>query len=339
MAEMRAIVRQPEVVLYEVPESSRHRTRVFIASTRQSRAIANDPFICGVTYTAALEAACSATIGALKTAGLFSAQERTSTVLHILRGGLNFGLRGALATSLGWNEHSSAFVSAQRVRKTEDPHEWFITEHSYRKIYLGEINDLIFGDVVATGTSLEYGLSTLRAAASTSGRIRSLTFFTIGGARSHAVLDATVEALAAPQSDPIDAKVIYFEGIFSVPSPQSPLRIKIDGTDLVRRDAVLAPEFVESHYEQPTYALERCAIYDAGSRAFSLCDYWNDVREYWQQVRDLAREGVSFSELLSERFPALNPERFGAPRLLQIAENHLARMAMTPPGVVTESYA
>ena len=68
----------------------------------------------------------------------------------------------------------------------------------------------------------------------------------------------------------------------------------------------MAPEFIESQYEDPSYPLERCTIYDAGSRAFWVREYANDVLNYWKQVLDLAASGISFLEYLEQRFPELD---------------------------------
>ena len=81
------------------------------------------------------------------------------------------------------------------------------------------------------------------------------------------------------------------------------MRIGIPGTDLIRRDCLLAPEFALSQYDELTYPLERCAIYDAGSRAFDIPTYMDDLREYWGKVRELGDAGYTLREALDERWP------------------------------------
>jgi len=72
------------------------------------------------------------------------------------------------------------------------------------------------------------------------------------------------------------------EGCFDVPTPESRLTIRFTGTDLLRGgESVIAPDFLESQYENPAYPIERCTIYDAGSRAFWVREYAEDVRSYW----------------------------------------------------------
>jgi len=317
--------------LYAVPELSTPELSVVIASTPSSRAICNDPRVCGVQYTDHLQTACSDALRNLHIAGIYTASESRTTVLHVLRGGLNFGLRQALASALKWNLHSSAFISAQRNQNLENPSEWFISEHSYKKVYLGAQNDLIFGDVVATGTSLEYALGQVLAP---DAELTSITFFTIGGSRSHELV-ARIQSKIRTQTGRVPrALVVYLEGIFAITDPTTPLSIKLDGTDLVRRMAVMAPEFVESQYEDPAYPLERCTIYDAGSRSFHLSEYLEDVRGYWQQVGMLESEGMTYSALLKERFPELDRSRFSNVNLKTVVEVQLDRvnqMLTDPP--------
>lgn len=122
--------------------------------------------------------------------------------------------------------------------------------------------------------------------------------------------------------------MIFFEGNFAVAEEETPLQIKITGTDLIRRDSVLAPEFLESQYENPSYPLERCTIYDAGSRAFWLPEYMEDVKEYWQHTANLATDGLSFSELLNERCPELDSKRFSSIDLSELCKDQIKKFSL-----------
>ena len=311
--------------LYELSREA-GRSRVFVCSTPETRAICNDPFITGVQYTRSLSAACAKTLLALKKVKAFDLRESETTVLHILRGGLNFGLREALSDAFSWNDQASAFVSAQRARSSSNPSDWIITETAYRKLHLRKIDNIVFGDVVATGTSLRYGLQQLgRSAKAAGSEIQSLTFFTIGSPCSHAILDEIDREYRMHFPGYRGSNVVYVEGIFQMATPQTAMQIKIDGTDLLRTDSILAPEFLESQYEYPSFPLERCTIYDAGSRAFDIDEYLHDVKEYWHQTMLLAQSGTSFHDLLKERFPELDPQRFKDPNLESLARAQLSK--------------
>ena len=89
---------------------------------------------------------------------------------------------------------------------------------------------------------------------------------------------------------------------------------------------LLAPEFVESNFEAPSFPLERCTIYDAGSRAFQGEEYLEDVIEYWTKVLALA-ETVTFEEMMAERFPEIDIRRFGSVSLKQVAKDQLQKLS------------
>jgi hypothetical protein len=310
MTTLKPITKSEECSLYEYAEGGSDLVKVLISSTSESRRIVNDPFVYGLEYTELLKVACIKTLESMRSilSVLIGADfvEDNACVLNILRGGLNFGLREALGEAYNWNRHSTAFLSAQRARQENSPEEWYITESNYKKVYLPKNGVIFFGDVVATGTSLEFALEELLEIAEKEGQdINSLIFFTIGGPRSHEIMENI--SRKAKQKFPSfkGSVVIYFEGCFSVATPETPVSIKYTGTDLLRCNSVMADEFIQSQTEHPFYPLERCTIYDAGSRAFCLPEYLEDVKDYYEKTLSLARNGVSYTNLLTERSPEI----------------------------------
>ncbi|MFH1078160.1 MAG: hypothetical protein V1745_02675 [Patescibacteria group bacterium] len=303
----------------------------FIATTPETRAIANDPMICGTDYTDKMRQAVVQVLSSLAKADIVVGEERHTSVLHILRGGLNYGMRGALKIAYGWKHHCADFLSSQRDH-TDDI--WFVKEKDYRKVEeLVPDTDFIFGDVVATGVSLENALLTIISmCVEQKASIRRITFFTIGGQRAEQLI-ATADVRCRKQFPGyLGARVVYLEGIFGVADKASPLRISIPDTDLLRHPAVLAPEFVASQAESLPYALERCAIYDAGSRAFKPHKHLEDVHEYWTQVLALAKGGTTYHDYLQERFPMdprltqdIPPEWRTSDLLADVATKQIAR--------------
>lgn len=73
-----------------------------IATTPETRSICNDPRIAGIAYTDALKQACTSVLKSCS----FGLTEESTVVVNVLRGGLNFGLREALARAYGWNSHT-----------------------------------------------------------------------------------------------------------------------------------------------------------------------------------------------------------------------------------------
>lgn len=299
------------------------KTDAYIATTPYTRAICNDPKVCGITYTNLLKKACTEILSLMPIEGV---TEADAMVANILRGGLNFGLRDALADAYGWNHHTTCFLSAQRAQSLVDG-TWHITENSYKKLYFPCATSLYIGDVVATGTSLEYGLNELvDAAIEHKTNLRNIYFFTFGGIKTEEIFQRLDERCRNTFQNYGRTIIIYLEGRFTVPEETTPLTIRLPGTDLVRWGSLMAPEFVESQYEQASYPIERCIIYDAGSRAFWLNEYAADVMGYWKQLLDFAEKGLSFKSLLEERFPELDTSRFGEQNLREMALTQIKAM-------------
>lgn len=299
-------------------------TEEFIASTEETRSICNDPCVAGVEYTDKLRIAC----GKILKGYDFGLKESSTVVVNILRGGLNFGLRNALSDAFGWNKHTTCFLSAQRARDDADPESWHITENAYRKLYFPHETSFVVGDVVATGTSLRYALAELiREAKKANTNLKRIVFFTYGGEMASGIL-AEADAKCREYFPKYKGTfLIYLEGCFTVPDPSSPLTIRLTGTDLVKRDSEMAPEFIRSQYENASYPLERCIIYDAGSRAFWVKEYAEDVISYWKQVLELAEHGTDFSSYLKERMVFLDAAEFGEQSLKAVAKSQIEKMS------------
>ena len=310
-----------DAAIYRMPHGG--NVRAFVASTAETRRICNDPRVAGIEYTDILSRACASILKAAD----FQFEEASSVVVNILRGGLNYDLRGALNDAYGWNNHTTCFISAQRARNSADSEEWHITENSYRKLYFPRTTSFFIGDVVATGTSLRYALNELIASACSTGtQLQDIVFFTIGGPAALEILEDLDGECRRLFPEYRQTVLIFLEGCFNVPAPDTNLSVRLTGTDLVRLESVMAPEFIESQYEDPAYPIERCVIYDAGSRAFYIREYAGDVAHYWKQVLGFADRGVTYAEYLAERFPEIEAERFGEIDLRQLALRQIEAM-------------
>ncbi|MFH0818924.1 MAG: phosphoribosyltransferase [Patescibacteria group bacterium] len=299
------IYKSPAISLYRL--ANKNNIACYLASTPETRKICNDPFIYGVNYTEKLKKAVTKTLRALKNKHccLLSSEEN-AVIFNILRGGLNYGLREALYRAFGWSRQHSAFISSQRIK--DKKHGWHITENRYQKIYMPDDAHIVLGDVVATGTSLEHALLKLVDIARAKNKtIASLTFFTIGSEYAEKIIAKVDKKCRRYFPNYLGSSVIYFEGRFGMVEEKKifprPLQIFFSGTDLLRSPAILTPEFIHSQKESISYALERCVIYDAGSRAFHIKGYLKDVHSYWQQVAQLAKAGQKLDAYLAERFP------------------------------------
>ena len=326
---LRLLHKEEDLALYEIvdreetTEDDGKRIVRLLASTPGTRQVCNDPLIAGTRYTDRLKKACTSIFEAYD----FGLVETEVVVLNILRGALNFGLRDALAAAYGWWRHNSSFISAQRARDKGNRESWHITEKGYKKIYFPASTSLVIGDVVATGTSLHFAMGEIiKAAMEQKCMLKNIVFFTYGGRKAEEIFEEIDSDCRELFRDYRKTYVVYIEGRFTVPDLTTPLSIRLTGTDLVRWGSLMAPEFVESQYEAPSYPLERCIIYDAGSRAFWLQEYVLDVVHYWRQTLELAQSKFTFETLLKERFPELDASRFGDVDLRTLAKEQIEKM-------------
>jgi hypothetical protein len=306
MEHLKRLSRSPEVSFYEIVGGEPSPLRRYVVSTPESRAVCNRPELLGVGYTRALERAMTSVLARAPFRPMIEAHtESRVCVLTFLRGGLNFDLRNALHDACGLTTHSSAFMSSQRYMLDG---RWTVREDMYRKLRVPRGALILTGDVVATGVTVEHGLEVLLEQLEGIGSsLRGLVFFTIGCERLEQLLagfDRKFRAAFPPGPDGYEGSaVVYLEGRFRLVASSDELRIGLPGTDLVRRGCLLAPEFEASQHESVAYPLERCTIYDAGSRAFEIPSYVEDVVSYWRQVAGLAAGGLTLAEALEERWP------------------------------------
>ena len=274
----------------------------WVVTTPQTRDISNKPELLGVDYSRALQAGVRSAIeSAPFRAGLEAVGQSRLCIMNFLRGSLNFGLREALRDALGTNRHVTCFMSSQRYRKDG---RWHVKEDMYRKMDVPQGAMLLVGDVVATGVTVSNGFAVIaehlrKHELQPSG----IVFFTIGCHKAEKAMRVFHERFSEGRSDYLGTHVIYLEGKFSLVDSQTPLHIALPGTDLVKLGALLSPEYELTLYDSVPYVLERCAVYDAGSRAFDVPEYLEDVLHYWEQVRRLAKRGFTLREAMRERWP------------------------------------
>ncbi len=275
----------------------------YVVTTPQGRAICNSPELLGLDFNLSLQEGMAAAFRTAPFRELIAGHpENAVCVVNFLRGGLNFEIRRALRDAFGFNRHPSAFMSSQRFR--DDNGRWGVKEDMYRKLEIPAKAVLVMGDVVATGVTMENGLAViLDHLVQLGSSARALVFFTIGCHKAEKVLDDLDERLRETFPDYERTILVYLEAKFRLVDSKTPVRIGIPGTDLIRRGAFMTAELEASQYHDTARLLERCVIYDAGSRAFDIPHYCEDVIEYWEEMASFAAEGWTLLEALDERWP------------------------------------
>lgn len=285
---LKTITKSQDFSLYEIPQE-KENFKTYISSTPETRNLTTNPFLVGKEYRDALEKAITKTLNNKEIKQLFENKlDEQLNVLHFLRGGLNFGILDALG-SLGKNRTRASFMTSERAK---DNGKWIIRDDQYNKLTLSNNSTIFIGDIVATGITLKVGLEKI---AEQNKKEHHVIMFTLGGKETEDIL---IEQCKNFKS----ITIIYIEGRFHMANPETKARIKIDGTDLMPLRAALAPEFEQALQENPIKALERCIVYDGGSRGFYPSHHFRDVLEYIEQVEQEMKKGATAYDLILERW-------------------------------------
>ncbi|MFH1958314.1 MAG: hypothetical protein ABIJ15_07565 [bacterium] len=275
------------VSVYEI--LPRLKVKRFVISTPFTRKILNRPEICGFEYVDYLRQGLTSFFRSSFGRKYFSCLDDSKiSVLHFLRGGLNFGLLEILYKCFGFSRVNASFMTSQRVRKGA---HWRIKHDQYRKFALDGISTVMAADVIATGTTLKNGLDCLKVP------LKHFLFFTIGTSCAEKILLERFGKLGK-RNPGFSAALFYIEGRFALVEKDGEYPFSIKGTDLVKKGALLPPEFERGL--DITSILERCEVYDVGARAFDRKRHLADIFCYW---RNLFRAGVTVSELYNRRWP------------------------------------
>jgi hypothetical protein len=303
MEYLKVIRRIKNASVYELKGEYGDSLQRYVVSTPETRAICNRPEITGVRFTELLERALTFVLKSFPPARTIRKLDPLSIgVVHFLRGSLNFGLRRSLARAYGFNTQCSSFITSQRAKDKYG--RWYITENQYRKIVIPFNATLFLADVIATGVTISNGLDTIVNLAKNSGTtIRKIYFFTIGCHKLEKILKQYDSLLRQHFPHYEGSCAVYLEGKFHLADSKTKVKIKIQGTDLMRSPSILTPEFELSQYDSINYPLERCVVYDAGTRACDIREYLRNLEAYWESLRFLAERGWTLEEALRERWP------------------------------------
>ncbi len=280
--------------------------RRYVISTRDTRNMMNFPEIINCDFTTLMRNGITNALKSLNHLEKLSViNSRSVNVYHILRGGLNFQLRDVLRKAFGYKWHSSSYISSQRVKEGVG---FVISEDTYRKFEVPDNATVYSADIVASGASLDNSLVYLEKYMETKKlKLKNFVFITIGGKRAEEVLSKWDKRFREVHPGYEKTILIYLEGRFALGSPSTPIKNVLPDTDLLRNyklGALLSPEFEHSQFEKMIIALEGCAIYDGGKKAFEPVNHIVDVLEFWEKQEKYAREdNVSLWDEYNARFP------------------------------------
>jgi len=258
-------------------------SHVYISSTKFTRILLNDPRLVGLALRRHLSSAVRSAIHAVIESGEPAGRSivgRPLDAVCILRGGLNFDPADALS-DLGPTPPSVSFISAQRttvdgVSKASDL--------GYQRWAIRDQSVVCIADISASGITIARVLEELRVACDSVGCLPgAIVVVTIGTVTSLESWIRVVNRLKRHWSSAIDFTIIFLEGVFGLfeQVPPALQALHHPKTDFVRRGALQTPEFELASFGTPTFALDRCLIYDGGERGFESEVHQRRMVEYW----------------------------------------------------------
>jgi hypothetical protein len=295
--QLKPVRRDDELSLYRVDSETSGSVEEYVFSTPETRRVCNEPEMVGLEFPRCMREATARVLQAPPLSDwLADERDRDVSVMHFLRGGLNFQLREALGQAYGFNKHYCAYMTSQRHKTSEN---WVIEQDQYRKIRYLENSTVMIGDVIATGSTMENGMEVLLDhVRSNDLPFKNLIVFTIGCDEGRKILEQYEDELE--EACDLDRLMLFYaEGKFGLAGEDSPLTFKIPGTDLLRDPALLTPEYEKSIYQRLHIPIERCAIYDVGAKSFEYQEHVEDVIDYWRQLRD---SDLSLKQAYRERW-------------------------------------
>ena len=300
------LLSNPDISIYrEEKETDPKGLNKYIVSTPETRYIANDTEIFGIEYSEMLERVCSRIISAFEFITDLILDEGQTLIKNNIPSSLPFNVRESIFKAYDWNCIQTEFISTGTASTDED--EKLVVELN------GILTDiqLIYADIVNVPGFFENLLSdVIEKIVEKKKQLRNIILIVFGSTELENILISFLEVckMHFPSFETIE--VFFLEAIF--PSDE------VQGT--------YSPEFITSKYELPTYPLERSILNDNGNRAYKPGDYLSSVIEYWTNIRDKAYEGLSYENLVNDKFPDSECSKFGIHNLMSLAEQLLVKL-------------
>lgn len=300
------ILSNSDISIYKVDHSGDNNGfRKYIVSTPETRYIVNDTEVFGIEYSELLEKVCSRIIGSFEEITGITLDESQTLIKNNIPSSLPFNMRGSIFNNYDWNCIQTEFITSK-----EDE----IGNHAPLVVELNGILSniqLLYADIINIPGYFENLMSDIiEKIISKKKEIKNIILIVFGSIELIDILKSFYDVCKNhfPGFDSID--VFFLEAIFPVNN--------IEG--------IYTPEFLSSKYELPTYPLERSILNDNGDRAYMPGNYLSSVIEYWKNIRDKAYEGISYEDLVKEKYPNIECSKFGKQNLMSLAEQHLVKL-------------
>jgi len=291
-----------DTILYEILQN-KYKFDIYIASSDTMINLLNTPECYGVKFQKKISTSIYKALSILyKTEDKKISEHLKNSPIdtfYILRGGLNFNLHENIYRLIEKTPEVS-FISSQRISCKDGTFK--IDESTYQKWNIQDRSLLCIGDICATGTTIVNMITNaIKRYNFESKKPRWLLIITIGTKKM-------LNELSNYNFDCFEGvTIIFLEAVFNLFGNTSLSNINIPYTDFFRKNTIRSIQFEKLSLSNPTCFLERCAIYDGGSRSFEPKGYFNNLYTYWEKLFNQSNI-LNIKEFLSLRSDLLNYE-------------------------------
>jgi len=300
-AVLKQVHRDPEVSLYHI-DSTHLLNQYYIASYEGSRRLMMRPEEVGFqTYIDTMPPTV-ATLRYLKKQGLNCSMD----ILTILRGGLNYSMEESCFKA-GLQVNNINFLSCERIIRDK---KIVGLDIKYQKYNIVDNGTMLIGDIIASGETLrmcfEYLLDKYRKRGA---KLRRVIFFTIGGTKAFSLLEDFTTKIREYWPEFEGFTCIFYEGAFSVYDTKGVTGINVPDIDFYWKGGIISPEFKQAVLDTNYAIFEKCIIYDGGARRYEIPEHYEEVMDYWNDVRHVA-DNVNMRAFTDEKIGYPEPKDY-----------------------------
>lgn len=295
------VARSEDVTLYKL-DTPKLLNKYFITTYEGSRRLLTTPEEVGFqTYLDTMPP----TVEALKYFRKKGLQDSVD-ILTILRGGLNYSVEESCFRA-GIQTDNINFLSCERIIQNKEIKGLDI---KYQKYNIVNNGTMIIGDIIATGDTLklcfDYILDKYKRRGA---KLRRVIFFTIGGTRAFDLMETFTEQIRQYWPEFEGFTCVFYEGIFSVYSTRGVTGVNVPDIDFYWHNSVLAPEYRKTVLNSDNAIFEKCIIYDGGARRYEIAEHYDEVLEYWRDIRAVA-DNVNMKAFTDEKLGYPSPASY-----------------------------
>lgn len=219
-------------------------------------------------------------------------------VVNILRGGLNFPIEAACSKN-DIKVKGVSFLTSERFFLEKKVAR---IESKYRKIHSINNATIIIGDIIASGDTLKNTIQYIEESYVLAEKeLKNIIIFTIGTVNALKAIKKLNRILKDRWCKFEGISVVFIESIFTTYPNIGITGLNLPGVDFSLNGGFLAPEYRNSLMDDYHIILEKCVIYDGGTRRFEQSDHISCILNYWKNLIVKANH-IEIRDFLEEKY-------------------------------------